>query len=479
MSKTYLPYDPDQQLLLPAALQEWLPDDHLAYFISDVVDQLDLSAITARYEEERRGGPPYHPRMMVKVLLYGYCTGVASSRRIAQRLHEDIAFRVLAANNRPDFRTVSDFRKDHLAALGDLFLQVLELCRQAGLVKLGHVALDGTKVRANASKHKAMSYGRMKEREAQLAAEVAELLRRAGEVDDDEDRRYGKDKRGDELPEELAYRESRLRRIREAKAALEAEARAAAEQAEAEGNEHPGVPGDKAQRNFTDPESRIMPAAGGRDFLQAYNCQAVVDSEHQIIVAARATSQPSDKGQAVSMIEETVLNTGIVPKEVSADAGYYSAKAVDELYGLGVDPFIAPERTRHGWVPPPAPRGRIPKGLSVRDRMRRKLRTKRGRQRYALRMETVEPVFGQIKQGRGFRQFMLRGLEKVNGEWSLICTGHNLLKLFRHGLGRPGRARNQAPAGVRQRSPRLATSKIRCKFPALTSPFPPRVAATR
>ena len=233
MSKTYLPYDPDQQLLLPAALQEWLPPDHLAYFITDVVDQLDLSAITARYEE-RRGGPPYHPRIMGKVLLYGYCTGVASSRRIAQRLHEDIVFRVLAANNTPDFRTISDFRKDHLEALGELFLQVLELCQQAGLVKLGHVALDGTKVRANASKHKAMSYGRMKEKEAQLQAEVDELLRKAQEVDEEEDRRYGKDKRGDELPEELAFRESRLRRIREAKAALEAEARAEAEQAETE-----------------------------------------------------------------------------------------------------------------------------------------------------------------------------------------------------------------------------------------------------
>ena len=224
MSKTYLPYDPDQQLLLPAALQEWLPPGHLAYFISDVVDQLDLSDITSRYEQERRGGPPYHPRMIVKVLLYGYCTGVASSRRIARRLHEDIAFRVLAANNTPDFRTISDFRKDHLEALAELFLQVLELCQQAGLVKLGHVALDGTKVRANASRHKAMSYGRMKEKEARLQAEVDELLRKAQEVDEEEDRRYGKDRRGDELPEELAFREGRLRRIREAKAALEAEA---------------------------------------------------------------------------------------------------------------------------------------------------------------------------------------------------------------------------------------------------------------
>ena len=435
MSKTYVPYDPDQQLLLPAALQEWLPDDHLAYFISDVVDQLDLSSITARYEGERRGGPPYHPRMMVKVLLYGYCVGVASSRRIAQRLHEDIAFRVLAANNTPDFRTISDFRKDHLAALSGLFLQVLAFCQRVGLVKLGHVALDGTKVRANASRHKAMSYRRMKEKEAQLAAEVAELLRRAQEVDDEEDRRYGQDKRGDELPEELAFREGRLEKIREAMAALEAEAQAAAE---AEGKEHLGVPDDKAQRNFTDAESRIMPGPGGRDFLQAYNCQAVVDHAHQVIVAARATNQSSDKQQAAAMMQETIDNVGAVPREVSADAGYYSAKAVDDLQALGVDPFVAPEQTRHGRVVPPAPRGRIPKHLSSRDRMRRKLQTRRGRQRYALRMETVEPVFGQIKAGRGFRQFLMRGLEKVQGEWSLICTGHNLLKLFRCGRLAPG-----------------------------------------
>ena len=433
MSKTYLPYDPDQQLLLPAALQEWLPEDHLAYFISDVVDQLDLSEIMARYEGERRGAPPYHPRMMVKVLLYAYCVGVPSSRRIATRLHEDIAFRVLAANNTPDFRTISDFRKDHLAALAGLFLQVLAFCQGAGMVKLGHVALDGTKVRANASKHKAMSYKRMKEKEAQLQGEVDELLRRAQEVDEEEDRRYGRDKRGDELPAELAFREGRLERIREAMAALEAEARAEAEQAAEEGKEHSGVPDDKAQRNFTDAESRIMPGPGGRNFLQAYNCQAVVDHEHQVIVAARATNRASDKQQAVAMIQEVIANVGAVPREVSADAGYYSAPAVADLQALGADPFVAPEKTRHGYKPPPAPRGRIPKHLSPRDRMRRKLQTKRGRQRYALRMATVEPVFGQIKQGRGFRQFLLRGLEKVQGEWSLICTGHNLLKLFRYG----------------------------------------------
>ena len=309
---------------------------------------------------EQRGGPPYHPRMMVKVLLYGYCTGVASSRRIAQRLHEDIAFRVLAANNTPDFRTVSDFRKDHLGALSGLFLQVLALCRRAGLVKLGHVALDSTKVRTNASRHKAMGYGRMKEKESQLAADVEELLRRAGEVDEEEDRRYGRDKRGDELPEELSFREGRLRKIQEAKAALEAEAKA--EQAESEGRNHSGVPGDKEQRNFTDPESRIMPGPGGRDFQQSYNCQAVVDSGHQVIVATRATNLSSDKQQATAMIEEAITNTGTVPWEVSADAGYYSAQAVEGLYALGVDPFIAPEKTRHGTKPEPAQRAGYPEG---------------------------------------------------------------------------------------------------------------------
>ena len=255
---------------------------------------------------------------------------MASSRRIAQRLHEDIAFRVLAANNTPDFRTISDFRKDNLDALSGLFVQVLALCQQARLVKLGHVALDGTKVKANASKHKAMSYQRMKEKAAQLAAEVAELLRQAQASDDEEDRRYGKDKRGDELPKELAFREGRLEKIREAMAALEAEAQAAAEQAEAEGGKHPGVPDDKAQRNFTDAESRIIPAPGGKDFLQAYNCQAVVDSAHQVIVAARATNQTSDKQQAAAMMEETIDNVLAVPREVSADAG--SAKAVDALW---------------------------------------------------------------------------------------------------------------------------------------------------
>lgn len=407
MSKSYRAYEPNQQFLLPVGMQEWLPEDHLSYFISDIVDELDLSGITMVYERESRGGPLYHPVMMVKVLLYGYCVGVCSSRRIAQRLHEDIAFRVLSANNTPDFRTISDFRKDHLTELSELFCQVLAVCQEAGLVKLGHVSVDGTKMRANASKHKAMSYGRMKEKRDELEAEVEQLLRRAAELDEEEDRRYGVDSRGDELPEELAVREDRLRKIREAMAALEAEARAEADRAESGGRKHSGMPDDKKQRNFTDAESRIMPEPGGRQFSQSYNCQAVV------------------------MLKEAIANTGEVPREVSADAGYYSARAIRELSELGVEPFITPDQTRHGMKLPPAPRGRIPRGLSATDRMRRKLRTKRGRQRYALRMETLEPVFGQIKHCRGFRQFLLRGLDKVNGEWLLICMGHNLMKLFR------------------------------------------------
>jgi len=417
-------------LLMPVALQEWLPSNHLGYFISDIVDHLDLSAIMTRYEDEERGYPPYHPRMMVKVLLYAYCIGVPSSRKIEKRLHEDIAFRVLAANNTPDFRTISDFRKDHLEALAGLFLEVLKLCQKAGLVKLGHVSLDGTKIKANASKHKAMSYGRMKQEEAWLEAEVRELLRRARETDEEEDSRYGKGKRGDELPRELAFRESRLKKIREAKEALEAEARREAETARAAGKEHPGVPQAKAQRNFTDPDSHIMPAPGGKHFVQAYNAQVAVDSAHQVIIAAEITNHPSDKGQAEPVMEVVKANAGRLPHQMSADAGYFSSDAVKNLSAQGIDVYMPPDKMRHTSTMLEAPRGRISKGLSIADRMRRKLRTKKGRKCYAQRKQLPEPVFGQIKQARGFRQFLLRGMAKVSREWQLICTGHNLMKLF-------------------------------------------------
>ena len=429
MSKTFRPYDPNQIYLMPASLQDWLPKGHLAYFISDVVDHLDLSIIMSRYQEEK-GYPPYHPVMMVKVLLYAYCIGVPSSRKIERRMEEDISFRVLAANNTPDFRTISDFRKDHLPALGALFVQVLKLCQRAGLVKLGHVSIDGTKMKVNASKHKAMSYKRMKEEEERLEAEVQELLKEAEAVDEEEDRKYGTDKRGDELPKELAFRESRLKKIREARAALEAEAWAKFEQTKDKDGKATGVPEDKAQRNFTDPESRIMPAPGGKQFEQAYNAQAAVDSANQVIVAAEVTDQPSDKRQAVPMMEQVNANTGGLPREMSADAGYFSSDAVTELTDDGIDVYMPPDKMRHAYKMPAAPRGRIPKGLSVADRMRCKLRTKHGRKRYGLRKELPEPVFGQIKQARGFRQFSLRGKEKVRSEWRLICAGHNLLKMF-------------------------------------------------
>ena len=431
MSKTFRPYDPDQAFLMPASMRDWLPSSHLAYFLSDVVDQFDLSSIMKRYASEERGFPPYHPRMMVKVLLYAYCVGVPSSRRIAKRLEEDIAFRVLAANNTPDFRTISDFRQDHLQALAGLFVQVLILCQKAGLVKLGHVSLDGTKVKANASKHKAMSYGRMKKEEERLQAEIRELLNRAQQVDEEEDSQYGRGERGDELPRELAFRESRLKKIREAKEALEAEARQRAEEACSASKEQPVVPDDKAQRNFTDPQSHIMPSSGGQHFMQAYNAQAAVDSTDQVIVAAEVTNKPSDRGQAEPMMKVVQANTGRMPRQMSADAGYFSETAVENLTKQGIDVYMPPGKMRHGCVTPPAPRGRIPEGISVADRMRRKLRTKKGRRCYALRKELPEPVFGQIKQARGFRQFLLRGCEKVKGEWQLICTGHNLLKLFR------------------------------------------------
>jgi hypothetical protein len=278
-----------------------------------------------------------------------------------------------------------------------------------------------------------MSYKRMKEEEAWLEAEVQELLKKAEAVDEEEDRRYGKNKRGDELPKELAFRESRLKKIREARAALEAEARTEAEQSQGNGGKATGVPEDKAQRNFTDPESRIMPAPGGKHFEQAYNAQAAVDSANQVIVAAEITDQSSDRGQAVPIMKQVKENTGELPRVMSADAGYFSSNAVEELTVAGIDVYIPPDRMHHAYKMPAAPRGRIPKGLSIVDRMRRKLRTKQGRKRYGLRKELPEPVFGQIKQVRGFRQFLLRGKEKVRGEWQFICTGHNLLKLFRAG----------------------------------------------
>lgn len=439
--KTYRPYEPDQLLLIPTSLREWLPEDHLVYFISDIVEGLKLSAIEDVYEKEDRGYPPYHPGMMTKVIFYAYCVGVYSSRRIAGKLQEDVAFRILGAGNFPDFRTISDFRKRHLEALKGLFVQVVEICRRAGLVQLGHISLDGTKIKANASKHKAMSYGRMKKETERLKQEIEDILRQAEEVDRAEDKEYGKGKRGDELPEELARRESRLKKIEEAMKALEEEARHKFQEEDTEdiskkrGGKpaHLGIPKESAQRNFTDSESKIM-INGDKAFIQGYNAQAAVDASSQVIVAADVSNKSVDKKHVKPMVEKIVEVMDELPEEVSADAGYFSGENVEWLMEQKVEAFISPDKQKHNDKAEPAPRGRIPESLSATDRMRRKLSTKHGREKYKLRKQTVEPVFGQIKGARGFRQFLMRGLEKVKGEWSLICTAHNILKLYRAGF---------------------------------------------
>jgi transposase len=452
MSKTFRPYDPAQSYLLPASPLEWLPEGHLAYFIVDVVGQLDLSAILTHYDREERGAPPHHPRMMVGLLLYGYCVGVASSRRIEKRCHEDVAFRVIAGNTQPDHTCISEFRRIHLARLAALFLQVLQLCEKAGLVKLGHVALDGTKLKANASKHKAMSYEYMKKREVELRVKIEELLRAAEEADAEEDRCYGQKRPGDELPTELVRAESRRSRIRELMAKLEAEAKEQKEAAQSEaakpasdGDEPPagtspplpshripttadGTPTDKAQRNFTDGDSRIMKTGDG--FVQGYNCQSAVDEAHQIIVAEAVTNQPPDAEHFVPMLDQVAANCGRAPDEMSADAGYFSESNVASAIDRGVDPYIATGRGQRR-VPLPVVRGRPPNDLTPKQRMARKLATQRGRRIYSRRKVIAEPPFGQIKN-RGFRQFLLRGLAKVRAEWSLITLTHNLLKLHPH-----------------------------------------------
>jgi transposase len=449
MSKTYRPYNPDQQFLMPPSMNEWLSEGHLAYFISDTIDAIDISEIEDVYERNLRGYPPYHPRMMVKVLFYAYSTGVFSSRKMAKRLEEDVAFRVLAANNQPDFRTLSDFRKEHLCALGKLFAEVLMLCKRAGMVRLGHVALDGTKQRANASKHKAMSYGRMKEESERLDSEISELLATATRVDDEEDAEFGRDARGDELPQELAFREGRLARIKQAMAELEAEAKAQ-ESPEVTGSatdpvpETPkpkkggrprkkpaGVPDDKAQKNFTDPDSRIMKAAD-KSFIQGYNAQTAVDSDYQVVVATMVTNQAADSPHVEPMVERIEENTGKLPDEMSLDAGYYSDSNVVHLEARGVDVYMPPCRLKHREYREAKPEP-VSEDTPTRERMKSKVLTDSGRAKYGLRKETVEPVFGQIKRCMGFREFSMRGLDACDAEWSFVCAAHNLLKLFRHG----------------------------------------------
>ena len=450
MSKPYLPYQPDQILLMPPSISEWLPEGHLAYFVSDVVDGLDLSEIHASYQRETRGAPPFHPAMITKIIFYGLCRGVYSSRKLSLSTHEDVAFRVLAAGNHPDFRTISEFRKRHLKSLAGLFVSVLELCEKAGLMSMKHIAIDGTKLLANASKHSAMSYSRMIEKEKELQSEIEELLAKGLDVDDQEDAEYGPDRRGDELPEEFATREKRLARIREAKEALEREAkeRAAAEEAEraekaakqqASGKKPCGKkpkpvktePDGKSQRNFTDPESRIMKDSK-KAFVQAYNGQAAVDADNQIIVACDLTNQAADSPHLSGIIDKTLENTAKKPEELSADAGYFSSDNIEMVEQRGIDGYIPPDRQRHG-KEPTHPSCLDAEKQSAADRQRAKLLTPEGRKIYGRRKETVEPVFGQIKSARNFRGFLLRGLAKAKSEWTLVCLGHNMLKLYRYG----------------------------------------------
>lgn len=433
MPKGYRPYLPDQDLLLPPSLREWLPEDHLVYFISDLVEQLDLSAIHAKYGEEKRGQPPFDPLLMTKLLVYGYCTGVYSSRRIQKRIQEDIPFKVLAADNEPDFRTISDFRKIHIETLQGLFEQVLEMALESGTVKLGRVALDGTKVKANASKHKAMSYGRMKEKQQQLREEVKALLAEAEAADEEEDRRHG-NRRGDELPEELRRRETRLAKIKQAKKVVEQRAR---EKAAADGKSteeaKKAKPSDKDQYNFTDAESRIMKGADG--FVQAYNAQAAVEPEMGLIVGQLVTQAANDKEQLKPMVEAIEQQWGQRPEAILADSGYCSEENLGYLESVEqpekrIEGYVATGRQPHGERRQSCKRGPLPKGASRVDRMRRKLQTKAGQAVYAARKYVVEPVFGQIKQARGFRQFVLRGIRKVKGEWALVCLAHNILRLY-------------------------------------------------
>jgi transposase len=454
MAKGFLPYNIDQRLLLPLDMRAWLPEGHLALFVLDVVAALDLSAIHAVHlAKDDRGRAGFDPTMMVALLVYAYCVGKPSSRKIERATYEDVAFRVLSGDQHPDHDCVAAFRKEHLTALAALFVQVLKLCQAAGLVKLGHIAIDGSKVKANASKHMAMSYERMSETEKRLEQEVLELLTRAEQVDAQEDAEYGKGQRADELPKELARRGSRLAKIREAKAALEAEARAKAdakaEQAKAKepprdagtgptSPEDPtpkvldpeeAKPAPKAQRNFTDPESRIMPDGADKGaFVQAYNAQIAVDAEAQIIVAADLVQAPNDVRQLVPMAEAILTHVGTLADTTSADAGYFSKENVEHPALATTNLLVPPSRQKHGQ---PALPGSDDPSASAADRMRHKLATAEGRALYKMRKAIVEPVFGHIKSVRGLCRFALRGLANASAEWKLIAMTHNLLKLFR------------------------------------------------
>jgi transposase len=457
MARNYRPYNQNQEYLLPPSLLDWLPESHLAHFISDVVDSLDLSKIFRVYETgDGRGQPPYHPGMMTKLLLYGYCTGKPSSRKIEQATYDQVPFRFLAAEQHPDHDTIANFRSRHLDDLADIFYQVLRIGGEAGLVKLGHVAVDGSKIKANASKHKAMSYDRMKKAEEKLKSEINELLEKAKQADEADDESFGKGQKGENIPEELTRRESRLKKIEEAKATLEEEARERARQKKLEyeakmeerkAREEAGEklkgpplkeppepesvePEAKAQKNFTDPESRIMLDGATKSFQQSYNAQIAVDDKCQFIVGASLTQDANDKKQLLPMIEQLEENWGQLPKKVSADNGYFSEDNITAEAISGTNLYVPPGREKTKKNQPQSP---PPKDATPTEKMRYKLQTDEGRDVYRMRKAIVEPVFGQVKEVMGHRRLLLRGLSKGSSEWKLICTAHNLLKLFRFG----------------------------------------------
>jgi transposase len=466
-AKAYRPWTPElyaQQTHAPAAQ---LPDDDLVFFLIDVVPKLDLSQIHAPYQDETRGAPPFDPAMMVCLLLYAYCVGVFSSRKIAQACERNLAFLAIVGDERPDFRTISLFRKNHLEAFADVFVQVLRLAKAAGLVRLGTLAVDGTKVQGNASRHKAMSYGYMSQQVERLRAQIKELLTQAQAVDAQDDAVLGT-RRGDELPEELRRRQDRLATIEAAMKRLEAEAQAQADaerrrrdQAEAQrqrtGTKRRGrppgpiveTPPEKAQVHFTEPELSIMKTAN-KGWDCCGNAQASVDDGCQIILACDVTAECNDKQQAEPMAQATrsqLDQAGIAPAAdptgerppipAALDTGYFSAEAVVALEREGFDPHIATERQRHhGATHPAAPESELAaEPATAKEKMQAKLKTATGRAVYARRKAIVEPVFGQIKEVRGFRRFLLRGLNKIRGEWRLVCLTHNLLKIWRYGSG--------------------------------------------
>jgi transposase len=459
--KTYRPWNPDAYRQQAHSPHSKLPEGDLVFFFLDVLPHLELSAVYAPYEDQLRGAPPFDPRLMTCLWLYAYAVGVFSSRKLATACERNLAFLALVGEDRPDFRTLSDFRKLHLDALAGLFHQVLKLAHAAGLVQLGVWATDGSKFPGNASRHKAMSYAYLQKDEARLQAEIAALLKEAQQTDEAEDAALGC-RRGDELPEELRFRAERLAKIRQAKARLEEQAKAAAEterqrraaaeqQRQAEGQRGgrapgpiPEVPDAKAQTNFTDPELKIMPQPN-KGWEYSGNAQVVVDDACQIILAADVVSETNDKRQAVPMAQQALANleaagiarprkaAGMVQPILSLeDSGYFSAQAVAGLEALDFDPYIATERQKHHGSVATAAATPVPAGATAQEQMRAKLRTARGRAVYGLRKGVVEPVFGQIKGARGFRRFSLRGLAKIKAEWRLVCLTHNLLKLWRY-----------------------------------------------